>query len=203
MENMAFWDLMHRSAVECGNFRDRADWLTAQLSEMPSGEIVNFHVRMDQVRRSADTWLMWHAADLILGGRCSGDSFFYFQAWLIGLGRDVMNMAASDPDALVDVPEIRRLIGRPMRDWGDDEWPEWEALDYVATRALARSTAMADDAELDSDADGAEDAFDAAMAARGYQPAVNPEPAGESWDFTDPTESITRLPRLCALFPRR
>ena len=74
----------------------------------------------------------------------SGDSFFYFQPWLVGLGHDAFEQVASNPDSLADVPQICRLAGRPRSDWSDGEWPEWEFLNYVARNAYRRATGKED-----------------------------------------------------------
>ncbi len=80
---------------------------------------------------------MWEAANLVCGG-CSTDGFWYFHAWLIGLGRDIFERVVADPDNLAEVPEVQRLAERPMGGWADDEWPRWEALSYVAAGAAKR-----------------------------------------------------------------
>jgi Protein of unknown function (DUF4240) len=50
------------------------------------------------------------AAWNIMRGWCSGDSFFYFQPWLVGLGHDTFAQVASNPDSLADV---RRSMAWP------------------------------------------------------------------------------------------
>ena len=52
-------------------------------------------------RKRADTWLMWGAARIIMQGWCSDDGFFYFQPWLVGLGRD----------AFARLPRLTALLG--------------------------------------------------------------------------------------------
>jgi hypothetical protein len=69
---------------------------------------------------------------------CSGDGFFYFQPWLVGLGLETFERVAGNPDSLAGVPQIHRLAGRRRSDWSDDEWPEWERLNYVALNAYER-----------------------------------------------------------------
>jgi Protein of unknown function (DUF4240) len=76
---------------------------------------------------------MWGAAWHIMQGWCSDDGFWYFQPWLVGLGQDTFEAIAANPDALAETPQIRRLVGRPTSDWSNDEWPEWESLNYDDT----------------------------------------------------------------------
>lgn len=72
---------------------------------------------------------------LIKDGVCSSDGFWYFQVWLIGLGREAFERAVANPDNLASVSEVLRLAGRPADDWSLDEWPNWELLDSVASNA--------------------------------------------------------------------
>jgi hypothetical protein len=180
MDLDAFWGLVESSAVGASDQDDRLERLTAALAVLPAGEVVEFAVRLDEVRRRVDTWAHWHAADVICGGLCSDDGFFYFQAWLVGQGRAVFEAVASSPDALADLPHVRLLASRGgVHAWADEDWPDWEGLDYVAAEAF--------DGDLE-----------AVVASRGL--LVSPEPAGEQWDFADPAEISARIPRLGALF---
>lgn len=179
MDLNAFWALVERSAVETSDQDERLEWLTAALS---GAEACEFALRLDEVRRRVDTWAHWHAADLICAGLCSDDGFFYFQAWLIGLGREAFESVESSPDALADLPHVRMLASRGgVHAWADDEWPDWEGLDYVAAEAF--------DGDLES-----------VLESRGVEVLVSPQPAGEQWDFADPAEISARIPRLGALF---
>ncbi|WP_394619133.1 DUF4240 domain-containing protein [Lentzea sp. JNUCC 0626] len=176
MDLNAFWVLVEASA-EQGSDRDvRREWLAAALAGLPPSEVVEFAVRLDELRRRVDTWALWHAATVIYGGYCGMDSFFYFQLWLIGLGREVFEGVAADPDALADVPEVRALAAcGGMHAWGDERWPEWETLAYVAAEVVGEGALPP---ELLS----------------------GPAPAGVPWDFADPAEIAARVPRLGLLF---
>jgi Protein of unknown function (DUF4240) len=96
-------------------------------------------------------------------GFCSDDSFWYFQPWLVGLGRDTFETVAADPDALADVAQIRYLTGRARSAWSDDEWPEWELLNYVALNAHQLAT-------------GQDDEFDDALEASGLDRVCDAHP---------------------------
>jgi hypothetical protein len=119
-------------------------------------------------------------------GWCSGDSFFYFQPWLVGLGHDAFEQVASNPDSLADVPQIRRLADRPSSDWSDGEWPEWELLNYVAGNAYQRAT-------------GEEGGLGHALTAQGLRRICDAEPEDDQWNYDDPDQRHEKLPRLTAL----
>lgn len=173
-----FWRLVEQSATQRGG---RAEWLVRQLATLPVDDIIDFETHLTAQRRRVDTWLMWDAANRIMADSCSTDSFFYFQPWLVGLGRATFERVAADPDALADVPRVRSLAGRSFDDWGDDEWPEWESLNYVALRAY----------ELATDGD-----LDAALEARGLARVCDPDPGD---DPRGPAARAALLPRLAAM----
>ncbi len=171
-----FWALIERSATEADG--DRADWLTEQLAAGPLDDIIAFEKHLTGQRKRVDTWLMWDAANKLMDDHCSTDGFFYFQPWLVGLGRTVFDRVAADPDALADVPAVRTLAGRRFSEWSDDEWPEWESLNYVALNAYAQIT-------------GEEDGLDDVLE-RVCDPAPDDDPRDEA-------ERAALLPRLVAL----
>jgi Protein of unknown function (DUF4240) len=178
--------LIHLSSAAASSHRERAEWLTGQLARLPASPIIEFELHLTAQRKRVDTRLMWGAAWNIMQGWCSGDSFFYFQPWLVGLGRDAFEQVADNPDSLADVPQVRRLAGRPSSDWSDDEWPEWELLNYVALRAYRRAT-------------GEEDGLDNALAAQGLRRICDAAPKDDEWNFDDPDQRNAKLPRLTAL----
>ncbi|MEU7116217.1 DUF4240 domain-containing protein [Streptomyces sp. NPDC046182] len=141
----------------------------------------------------APTWDLWSAADRIFGGWCSDDGFCYFGLWVVGLGREAFTTAVANPDALADVSEIQRLVGRPRQMWNDD-WPQWESLDYVAMEAYGLLAGV-------DDACG--EAFYEAVGAEEGDGAGSSGPLGERWDARCETDVARRLPRLSAMFPSR
>lgn len=170
MDTTTFWELLELSRHETADQDERAEWLTAALTELPPGDVADFQVHVDTIRGRVDTWPLRGAAHL-LGDGCSDDGFHYFQGWLIGLGRAAFDHVATDPDSLADLIPAT------------DEVPEWESLDYVAPEAYHQIT-------------GDPDGLDAALLARGHQTADNPQPDGQTWDFDDHDENRRRLPRL-------
>ncbi|MBL7258371.1 DUF4240 domain-containing protein [Paractinoplanes lichenicola] len=184
MDLDGFWALIERSGRK-KNQDERADWLTGELAKLPPAEIESFEILYCGLRDRVDTWHMWGAAALVCDG-ASDDGFWYFQAWLIGQGREVFEAAAADPDSLADAPAVRALAGRDSDDWSEDEWPDWELLDYVASEAYEEVT------------DG--DDLDDALEARGLIFRASPEPSDPRFELDDPAERHRRYPRLSALF---
>ncbi|MEU7177143.1 MULTISPECIES: DUF4240 domain-containing protein [Streptomyces] len=188
MDDETFWNMIERCREQAQHPDERLTLLRGHLSGQPKSEIVQFQVCLDRVLIPTFTWDLWAAADRILGW-CSDDSFFYFRLWLIGLGRDTFEWAVQDPDSLADAPEVQRLAGHSPRGWSDEEWPEWEELDYVAGHAFEDVTGKTDDA------------FHDAIEAPHVEDLEPREPVGERWDANRDEETARRLPRLNVLFP--
>jgi hypothetical protein len=189
MDEATFWDLIDRSQAHTDDQDERLEWLTAQLAKRPPDDMADFQVLLDHIRGRADTWDHWGAAHLICGG-CSDDGFFYFLTWLVGLGRDRFTRIAANPDELAAIPEIQELAAVDVDDWAPDDWPDWEALDYVAREAYRQLT-------------GESDGLDAALTVRAHEPMVTPDPEGIPWEFDVKAEIVSRLPRLSELFSER
>ncbi|RAO53905.1 hypothetical protein ONO86_01411 [Micromonospora noduli] len=179
-----FWSLIEDSAGHA----DRAGWIECRLAARTPAEIVEFDVAFTAARRRAETWTMWAAAYRITSGLSSGDGFWYFLPWLVGLGRDSFDRLTADPDALAEVPQVRRLATIRADQWTDDDWPEWEALNYVSRQAYDTAT-------------GESEGIIDALRALHHDYPEDPAPTGDRWAFDDETEMDRRLPRLSALFP--
>jgi hypothetical protein len=181
-----FWALIERSGRKASDSEERAEWLTRKLSRLTPADIVEFQLHLDDLHKRADTWQLWGAAWLVCDGFCSDDGFWYFQAWLIGQGREAFEQAAADPDSLADIPAVRALAGRDTGDWAEQEWPDWESLDHTAEEAYEEAT----DHDLTE-----------ALEARGRAFRSSPEPPDEKWDFNDRAEVERRYPKLSRIFP--
>jgi hypothetical protein len=185
-----FWRLLEHSSNEEADPQRRAAWLEHRLDRIAAHHIVDFQIHVDAARRSIDTWEMLGAANLIMGGLCSGDSFWYFQSWLIGRGRRWWEHAVEHPDNLVDLPAVQALAGRRPEQWADADWPHWEDLNAVASLAYDRRTNQ-------------EEGIHDALAERGHHSPSDPQVIGRVWNTDDPAEIERRLPRLNRLFPRQ
>jgi hypothetical protein len=180
-----FWALIQGSSTSAKSQRERTEWLTEHLARLPVPAIIEFELHLAAQRKRVDTQLIWGAAWNIMGW-CSDDGFLYFQSWLVGLGRDAFERVADNPDCLADTPQVHRLAGRPRSDWSDDEWPEWELLNYVALNAYERAT-------------GEEDGLDNALEAQGLHRICDTAPEDDPWNYDDLDQKLARLPRLTAL----
>jgi hypothetical protein len=189
MEQDEFWELVEHSRKHSPDPERRIAWLQETLARRPLTDMVDFQICHDRTRLHSDTYALWGAAYQIMDGLCSMDGFWYFQPWLIGLGRDVFERVTETPDLLAGVPEVRRLAGRPMSDWSDTEFPQWESFNYLARQVYEQLT-------------GTEDGLDDALRTRDHETPNDTAPTDPSWNFEDPTEIVRRLPHLAALFPR-
>ncbi|MGW2161901.1 DUF4240 domain-containing protein [Nonomuraea sp. NPDC001699] len=180
-----FWHLIEESAGETAAKKARLQWLHERLVRRSAEDIIDFASWMEVARRKVDTWLMWGAMRALFGSG-SDDGFWYFQIWLVGLGRESFERVAHEPDTLVDVPAVQRLVAmrRNQERWTDDDWPEFEELGYVAHRAWDQATGQ----ERDELAE--------ALRSRGYELFAFPNPTDEAWELDNRKESARRLPRV-------
>ena len=197
MNEDAFWALIDELSRRPDDRDERLEWLRAELLRRPAAESVEFQVRLEDACEVAGTRAMWRAADRIESGASTDDGFHYFTLWLVGQGRKVYDSVVADPDALADVPGIRALVGRHRNEWDDDEWPEWEWLDYVAQDAYDELTGQEDDCGEEFD-----DAVDERAEELADELAGDCE--GEREEGGEPRGSRPEgvaMPRLTALFP--
>ncbi|CRK57989.1 hypothetical protein [Alloactinosynnema sp. L-07] len=187
MTEEAFWLLITRAAEQPCDREEQAEWLTEELTRLPVDQIVAFQIKLSEVRLRADTWPMWAAARVIQDGFCSDDSFWYFQLWLLTLGRATFARVVADPDTLAETDAVRALASRPMKTWSDQDWPDWESLDYAAHEAY-------------QDATGREAGLEQALLETGHDLPVNPDPAAITWDVAEPDAVAEHLPKLTFLF---
>lgn len=188
MNDDAFWALIDELGGRPGDRDERLEWLRVELTRRPAAESVAFQVCLEEACERADTRAVWKAANRVEGGGCTEDAFHYFTLWLVGQGRKVYESVVADPDALADVPGVRALVGRHRDEWDDDEWPEWEELDYVAQDAFDELTGQEDD-EGDEFLDAVEELADERGEREEDDVPLGSRPEGLA------------IPRLTALFP--
>lgn len=161
-------------------------WLTGSAG-FPGAHLLDFVQHLSATREPANTYRLWRAADILLGGGCSTDGFHYFQMWLVGLGRAVYEQAIAEPDTLATVPAVQRLASLP-RLWQDDDYPTWESLEYVACEV----------GDQRADIDG--DIRDVVAEERAVTLRPDPSPNDVGWAWLDAEKVALRYPRLWALF---
>jgi len=182
-----FWYLIEKSREAGSTLRQREAFLGKRLSRAPRSHLLDFVQHLSGTREPANTYRLWRAVEIIMDGLCSGDSFHYFQMWLVGLGRDAYDAAIADPDSLAGVSEVRRLAHLP-RPWSDDDYPDWQSLEYVACVI----------GEQRPDING--DIRDVLAEERGVHVRMDPNPFDDEWRVMDTTAVSGRYPRLWELF---
>nr|WP_062337582.1 DUF4240 domain-containing protein [Herbidospora sakaeratensis] len=219
MDVDAFWTLIETSARETTAKEERATWLEDRLAALTPEEIADFASWWTLAANRACSWDMWATARKIMHTG-SPDGFEYFVSWLIGLGRDAFESVADHPDAVVDLPEVRRLLTltrsffrirrRTSRSgdgrfrltsvtktdgfpWTDEDWPVFEALQYAPHAAYQRVTGPDADDLFDAlDHRGVRSRFPLMWTTETRHPG---QPHGDDWDFDDEAEFARRLPR--------
>jgi hypothetical protein len=127
-----FWALIHESALGKRIGDARTAWLVAALAVRPAEDLLSFQRHFDEVLARLDTEAMREAVWILCGGLCHKEDMKLVLAWIVGLGRETFERIAADPDALAEVPAVRSLAGRPVREWADDDWPTWFVADRLA-----------------------------------------------------------------------
>lgn len=136
MDEKTFWALMDELSRRTGDRAERLSGLREELLRLPAEAVVEFQAHLEAACDAVTMETLLRAVMRIESGLCSDDGFDYFALWLVAQGRATYEAVLADPDALADIPEVRALAGRDVRVWRDDEWPEWEELDYVAKEAF-------------------------------------------------------------------
>ncbi|GGV97558.1 hypothetical protein GCM10015535_69160 [Streptomyces gelaticus] len=195
MDEKAFWALMDELSRRPGDRNERLEWLRGELLRQPAAAGVEFQAHLEAACESVATGALWRAVSRIEGGLCSDDGFDYFALWLVAQGRGTYEAVLADPDTLADVSEVRTLAGRHLREWHNDEWPEWEELDYVAQDVFHELTGQEDDG------DAFYKALDALQEARAECEEGGRDREGHDKGWGPPARRGGRTPRLDALFP--
>lgn len=119
MDEDKFWQIIQLTKEKAKNdFEKQQEELAKQLRKLTPSDIIFFGNRFRFFRGEANTWEVWGAIYIILGG-CGDDSFNDFREWIIGQGKEFYYKTIKDPETLVDVE--KELI----------EETEWEGLGYV------------------------------------------------------------------------
>lgn len=168
-----FWAVVERArtlADDPSDAEDVAQWTLGILVELPAPEVAALAQPLWELRALSYQRDLWGAAYLLNGG-CSDDGFEYFRGWLIAQGRAVFDRVVGDPDALADLPVVRRAITAD-----DPPGLECESMYGVVWDAYSTLTGTTD------------------LPVAGHYPSLDP-----AWDFDDDDQILRRLPRLSAL----
>lgn len=130
-----FWELL-ATAKNIGEDPDeQLEWLISHLSKKSVKDIVMFDYIFNKNYYKSYTSNLWAAAYIIMGG-CSDNSFDYFRAWLLFLGKDYYEKIINNPEEIV--PHLKILEE-------EEDVPELEDLLSVASMAYEEKTGFDDE----------------------------------------------------------
>jgi hypothetical protein len=159
MDETQFWEIVDgtREAAD-GDPDEHADLLVEHLARLDPDAVLDFARHFETRFARANTWDVWGAADVLLGG-ADEESFDYFRCWLIGQGRHVFEGALHEPDELAElVPDFdaetdgdaedlgyaadeayEQLTGVRLPDLGlpEQDTPQGRPLDFEDTQAMS------------------------------------------------------------------
>jgi hypothetical protein len=193
-----FWSLLEAARAEAADASDdQGKALSAALVDTLAATsaltIFEYEQWFERLHDRLYRWDVWAAASLIHGG-CSDDSFMDFRAGLIAQGRDWYERVCAEPDALAEHPDVVAAAA------GHRTGALFQELvTYIASSAYDRFSAESEDGVEGCD-DGPEVAFYEAYEAFTGTVATEPDDMGEDFDFDDPQQMRTRLPRLAGMF---
>ncbi|UYZ62672.1 DUF4240 domain-containing protein [Hymenobacter weizhouensis] len=166
MEKKEFWHFIESAAREAQNNQQLQEAaLIKSLQTLEPEQIISFECVLREYLIEADHFNIL-AAQKIIDGYVSDDSYLYFRCWLIGQGEAVFTTALLNPDTLASVV--------------DDPYQGFEELLYVATTAFEKRTGKTEE----------DDSFPRNIAhARGLDYDFGSETKGDDW-----TES--QLPKM-------
>lgn len=137
MSEDQFWDLLGSAHRKGDDWEEQLEWLVAKLSKKSAQDIIRFDYHFNQNYYRSYTSDLWAAAYIIMGG-CSDDSFDYFRAWLMFLGKEPYEEALRNPESII--PYLKEI---------EDDVPEFENFLYVANTAYEEKTGMDQEDYLD------------------------------------------------------
>ena len=123
-----FWMIIENSRNSRGDQVEQLVAIKAQLSGLPTEDIVTFGAVFSRLMCETYSWDLWGAAYVIMGG-ASDDSFEYFRVWMLSRGHSFFEAARKDPDSLATLipPNFHEV-------------PEFELLAYAASEVWAERT---------------------------------------------------------------
>ncbi|MGI4741908.1 MAG: DUF4240 domain-containing protein [Janthinobacterium lividum] len=128
MDKQEFWrviDFAHQQAK--GDEQLFENLLVKNLGQYSQEEIIEFECLLEQQLLAADDFKVM-AAQKIIEGSVTDDSYLYFRCWLISQGKSVFEEAIHNPDSLASI-DTKGTVA------------EFEPLLYVSTQAYKDKTA--------------------------------------------------------------
>jgi hypothetical protein len=96
MDEEEFWALVEWAISGLGCSQMAYD-VEERLKVLGPAAAQGFTDRFKEVMDRLYTWDLWGVAYIVRGG-CSDDSFEYFRAWVVSLGREATERAVADPE---------------------------------------------------------------------------------------------------------
>jgi hypothetical protein len=170
MENTTFWQLVESTKQEAkGDQQLQEQMLISSLEKHEPEQIIEFECILREYLIEADHYNII-AAQKIIDGYVSDDSYLYFRCWLIGQGETVFTNVLQNPDSLASIVE--------------DPYQDFEALLYVATEAFEKHTGRKEDDKT----------FPRAVAdERGLNYDFGSETKGEDWTENQLPKMLPKL----------
>ena len=122
MKLQEFWRVIDYAKQQAdGDEGAQEKLLVETLAQYSPDEIIEFECLLRQCLEEADDFGVM-AAEKIIDGSVTDDSYIYFRCWLVAQGKKVFTEVVHNPDSLADVPSVGAFV-------------EFEPLLYVATEA--------------------------------------------------------------------
>lgn len=134
MDENEFWKIIDFGFNTCeDDTKKQAQIITQKLSEYTPNQIIDFEILFrKKVILANDFKIM--AAEKIIEGSVSDDSYLYFRCWLIGQGQKTFKQTIKNPDYLASIIEK-----------GTET--DFEDLLYVSTGAYKKTTGKKEEDE--------------------------------------------------------
>lgn len=175
MDKSEFWriiDFAYQHAQ--GDSQLQETLLIKGLEQHSAADIVEFECLLRQIIIDADDFKVM-AAEKIIEGSVSDDSFLYFRCWLIGQGEQIFTEALRNPDSLSTIVT-------------EETTTDFELLLYVATQTYQYQTGKGKE----------DDSFPRNVAAkRGLDYDFGSQTKGQDWT---PEQLPMLLPKLWGKF---
>ena len=177
MDTIAFWALVARTRTLAAEGRpesvvgEHVGTLTAALKGLPDADVRGFYAQLRGARARANSWDLWAAAYLALGG-AGDDSFLDFRNWLISHGSETYERVLADPDSVADL-----TWDEEENDFGAAEAWAYAPLEVLEERGVDEDERAEEDGDVD-------DQFG--------------DPSGEPFPKDDDEWFAARFPRLWA-----
>ncbi|MDA0637270.1 DUF4240 domain-containing protein [Nonomuraea sp. MCN248] len=177
-----FWPLIEQFQTG-GTKSAQAEWLRRGLLCRTKTDVEDFYLWVAVRLKEINSYDMYGAFYNCFGIG-SLDGFFEFQPWLITLGRDVFISVASNPDNLIDIPQVRFLLHllESGRGWSFENSPAFGELDIVICDAY---TMLEGDVKY----------LDDIVSLHGLNASIF-ELEGHQWDIDDQNQVRVRLPKI-------